>query len=114
MGVRGCPINAAARSRDSDALPWGVTLSEYGVAQRMPAQSAVAPAAAIFNIVLSLVCHPGAHTTKTISTHTGGRFDSDQILPPQLVHAAFICNADCPPSPRNLVGAAVVTGMVFC
>jgi hypothetical protein len=31
----------------------------------MPAQSAVAPAAAIFNIVLSLVSHPGAHTTKT-------------------------------------------------
>jgi hypothetical protein len=43
----------------------------------MPAQSAVAPAAAIFNIVLSLVCHPGAHK-KTAARCTIG-VDLDQF-----------------------------------
>jgi hypothetical protein len=57
----------------------------------MPAQSAVAPAAAIFNIVISLVSHPGAtHHKDHIHTNTGGRVDLDQVLPPQLVHPAFI------------------------
>ena len=55
IGLRGRPILAAAPSNDSDTLPPGEKRNEKGAAHRMPAHSAVTPAATIFDIVISLV-----------------------------------------------------------
>jgi len=76
IGVSGRPITAAALSRDSDTLPSGVTRKEYGVVQRMLAQRAVTPAAAIFGIVFSYR-RPGAHKDHIHTLRVW--FDADQV-----------------------------------
>src|SRR5438309_8592000 len=85
IGVSGRPITAAALSRDSDTLPSGVARKEYGVVQRMLAQSAVTPAATIFNIVFS--SRPGTYKDHIYTLRVW--FDADQV---RKSHSKNICN----------------------